>query len=422
VHVVVIGSGLLGLSTAYFLRRHGADVTVLERCLGPGLETSFANGGLLTPSMPEPWNAPGVWRELLRPRRADESAPMILRWRALPSLASWGILFLKNSRRVSFDANTRKNALLASYSLEVLSQLRRDSPFDYRGAGGGTLRIFRDAASLNRAGDRARRLAEFGVRSRQMTAAEAVDIEPCLQDVLEHVLGAIHYPDDETGDAHQFCLGLAAEARSAGVQLKYDTCATGWKIHRDRVLAVQTRRGPVEADHFVLAAGSASTSLAGELGIKLPMRPVKGYSLTCPMPSHGPSVAVIDDGMHAAVVPLGDRLRIAGTAEFVGFDRRISPARIDSLLELLRAIYPVIHARLDRTSATAWAGLRPMSADGVPILGATRLLNLSLNTGHGHLGWTMAAGSGRVLADWIVGQAPQINIGDYEVSRFSEKG
>jgi D-amino-acid dehydrogenase len=417
-HVVVVGSGLLGLSTAWFLRRQGADVTVLERCAGPGLETSFANGGLLTPSMPEPWNAPGVWRELLRPGVADETAPMILRWRVLPSLAGWGLLFLKNSRRHCFDANTIKNVRLANYSLEVLAQLRCEVPFDYRGASGGTLRIFRDAVALAKATERAHWLEEFGVRSRQMTAAEAVTLEPTLGDVRKHVLGAIHYPDDETGDAHQFCLRLADAAQAAGVCLQYDTDVTGWKTRGNRVLAVETTHGPVDADHFVLAAGSASAKLAAGVGIKLPVSPVKGYSLTGSMPANGPHVPVIDDGMHAAVIPLGNQLRIAGTAEFAGFDRRISPARIDNLLELLRAIYPALHARLERSSVTPWSGLRPMSADGVPILGRTSLTNLSLNTGHGPLGWTMACGSGRVLADWILGQEPRVAITDYEVSRF----
>ena len=169
----------------------------------------------------------------------------------------------------------------------------------------------------------------------------------------------------------------------------------------------------------MLAAGSASAALAGELGIKLPVRPVKGYSLTCAMPPQGPRVPVIDDGMHAAVVPLGDRLRIAGTAEFAGFDRGVSPGRVENLLGLLRAIYPSIHAGLEHGSITAWTGLRPMSADGVPILGATRFVNLSLNTGHGHLGWTMAAGSGCALAASIMGQVPEIDIADYEVNRFA---
>jgi D-amino-acid dehydrogenase len=339
--------------------------------------------------MPDPWNAPGVWRELLRPRFADESAPMILRWRVLPSLAGWGLLFLKNSRRRCFDVNTVKNVRLANYSLEMMAQLRRESPFDYRGAGGGTLRIFRDVVALTKASERARWLE------------------------------AIHYPDDETGDAHQFCIRLADAARAAGVRFQYDTCVTGWKTHSNRVLAVETSRGAVDADHFVLAAGSASERLAAGVGIKLPVSPVKGYSLTCSMPSNGPRVPVIDDGMHAAVVPLGNQLRIAGTAEFAGFDRRISPARVDNLLELLRAIYPAVHARLERGSVTPWAGLRPMSADGVPILGRTPLTNLSLNTGHGPLGWTMACGSGRVLADWILGQEPRVAIADYEVSRFA---
>jgi D-amino-acid dehydrogenase len=344
---------------------------------------------------------------------------MILRWRVLPSLAGWGLLFLKNSRRHCFDVNTVKNVRLANYSLEMMAQLRRESPFDYRGASGGTLHIFRDAVAMTKASERARWLEQFGVRSRQMTAVDAVALEPTLADVREHILGAIHYPDDETGDAHQFCIRLADAARAAGVHFQYDTCVTGWKTCGNRVLAVETNCGAVDADHFVLAAGSASERLAAGVGIKLPVSPVKGYSLTGSMPSNGPRVPVIDDGMHAAVVPLGNQLRIAGTAEFAGFDRRISPARVDNLLELLRAIYPAIHARLERSSVTAWAGLRPMSADGVPILGRTPLTNLSLNTGHGPLGWTMACGSGRVVADWILGQEPRVAIADYEVSRFA---
>jgi D-amino-acid dehydrogenase len=420
VHVVVIGSGLLGLSTAWFLRRQGAEVTVLERNSGPGAETSFANGGLLTPSMPEPWNSPGIARELLRFSGDRDAAPVLLRWSALPSLLCWGLRFLRNSSRERYESSIRKNVLLARYSLGALAELRREVPFDYHGASPGTMRIFRNEQALSKAAEHARWLGELGIRSQLLNTREALELEPALTGSGARIRGAIYYPSDETGDAHRFCIGLATALTAGGAALRYGTRVVRWRRAGDRVTSVATNNGEVTGDQFVLAAGSESVHLAEKLGLRIPVRPAKGYSVTCRAPRGSPRVPVIDDDMHAAVVPLGENLRIAGTAEFAGFDRRVSPGRIENLLRLLHAVYPQLHADIDRGSIFAWAGLRALSADGVPVLGATPLHNLFVNTGHGPLGWTMAAGSGRVVAERVMGRPSEINLADYSLSRFQE--
>lgn len=416
-HVVIVGSGLLGLCTAYFLRRHGFHVTVVDRRQGPGLEASFANGGMLIPSMPDPWNAPGVAGELLR-SFGRQDAPLLLRTAALPSLFTWGIRFLRNSSRARFDRNTLKNMRLALYSLSITAEVRKATGISYHESACGTLRTFRENGALDQAAERAEWLRAHGLSSRALDVRQTIALEPALSDIARHLVGSIYYPGDETGDARLFCDGLAAAVESAGGRLLFGTEVLGWHKEGSRIQAVLTTAGSLAGDLFVLAAGSHSDALARKLGLPLAVRPAKGYSVTVPTSAQGPRLPVVDDGLHAAVAPLGATLRIAGTAEFAGFDVTVSAPRIACLLQLLQDIYPSLYSRIDRSAVTSWAGLRPMSADGVPILGKTPVPNLYLNTGHGHLGWSMAAGSGCAVADLIAGAPPQIDLQDYALSRF----
>jgi D-amino-acid dehydrogenase len=425
VRVIVIGAGLAGTTTAWYLRDGGADVTVVDRACGAAMETSFANAGMLTPSMADPWNAPGTFWHLLR-WIGREDAPMLLRPGALPGLAGWGISFLRHSRPGPFRRNTVRNVRLAVYSLSELRALRDGLGLQYDGAARGTLRACRDRASLDRASSLAASLAEHGVAFRRLDTDGVIDVEPALAPVASKIVGGVHYQGDESGDAHLFTTRLAERAADQGVNFRF-----GFQVR-----SIETRDGTargirgrytdsqadetIEADALVLAAGSYTPLLGQGVGVRVPVRPVKGYSITAPRGDwdDGPRIPVSDDHLHTAVTPLGDRIRVAGTAEFTGYDDRLTPARVQNLLDLLREIYPDYARRLDPATVKPWCGFRPVSSDGVPILGPTPVPGLFLNTGHGPLGWTMAAGCGRLVADRVLGEKCAIDLEDYALDRF----
>lgn len=414
---LVIGSGLIGTTSAYFLSRRGWEVTVLDRQAGPGEETSFANGSLLTPSLPEPWNSPGSWRVLLKSIGRSESA-LLLRLKALPHLAGWGAAFLRNSSPRRYERNTLKNLTLALHSLEVLRSLREETGIQYGGAAPGTLRIFREAAPLERALAWAERLRAEGLAYRCLTGSEIVATEPALAPIARQLAGAIHYPSDEIGNAYKFCTGLADHARRAGVEFRFSTVVTGIEVRHGKATAVVSGDKRYTADRYVVAAGSYSPLLLEGPGLKVPVRPAKGYSLSFERPSPETPfyVPVVDDDFHAVVLPLDNVIRVAGTAEFTGYDLSLPEARIQNLRTLVKQVLPAWP--LDPTSAKPWCGLRPMSVDGVPIIGPTPIGNLWINTGHGHLGWTMAAGSGQLLSDLLTGGSPVVDPEVYGLSRF----
>ena len=419
--VVVIGSGLIGLTSAWFLRRRGHEVTVLEREDGPGRQTSFANGALLSPSMPEPWNAPGCWRVLLHSLGRPE-APLKLRLAALPALGGWGIRFLRNSSVERYLRNTRSNLALALYSRQVLQLLRQQTGLVYGRAARGSLRIFRDRASLARAVAAATRWSAGAVEFESLSSAQALELEPALAPIGRELAGALYCPIDETGDAHRFCVALAEQARAAGVEFRFGVQVRALEVAAGRLTAVRTADERLSADAYVLAAASYSAPLLKPLGIGLPVRPAKGYSVTFPAGAGKPpplQMPIADDDLHAVIVPLDGAVRAAGTAEFAGYDLALRPERVRNLLNLVAKVLP--EAGLDPAAARPWCGLRPMSADGVPVIGATGLPNLWLNTGHGPLGWTMAAGSGQLLADLLSAQTPAIDPVPYAFARFASR-
>ena len=423
--VIVIGAGLAGTTTAWYLCRSGAEVTVVDRAPGAAMETSFANAGMLTPSMADPWNAPGTFWHILR-WIGREDAPMLLRPSALPGLAGWGVSFLRQSRPGSFRRNTVRNVRLALYSLSELRRLRDELELEYDGAARGTLRACRDRASLDRAASLAASLAEHGVAYRLLDADGVVAAEPALAPVSAKIVGGIHYHGDESGDAHRFTTELAKRAAERGVSFRFGFDVRGIETRDGRAQGIRGRPADcdteetMEADAVVLAAGSYTPLLARGVGVRVPVRPVKGYSITVPRGDwhDGPRIPVSDDHLHTAVTPLGDRIRVAGTAEFTGYDDRLTPRRVQNLLNLLREIYPAFAQRLDPSTVEPWCGFRPVSSDGVPILGPSPIAGLFLNTGQGPLGWTMAAGCGRLVADRVLGQAGAMDMEDYALDRF----
>lgn len=416
--IVVIGAGLIGLSTAYFLGRAGHEVIVLDRREGPALETSFANGGMVTPSQAEPWNTPGIFFKLLG-WLGREDAPVLLRPGAIPSMFGWGLAFLRNSSRRRFLENAARNARLASYSLGVLKELRARHGVVYDAFQAGTLKLYRDAHELQEAADSdllRQSHITFEVLDRNGVRAR----EPALAPITDRLAGGIYFSDDESGDAYQYCRALAERAAENGVAFRYGVSAIEFRAQAGRVVALETSAGALQADCFVLAGGSHSPALAKSLDIALPVQPVKGYSLTIEAPGwHDfPRVPVIDDHFHIAVTPLAGTLRVAGTAEFSGYDARLTRKRLDNLWRFAMEVYPGAERHASREQSREWSGFRPYSCDGVPIIGRTRFDNLYLNTGHGHLGWTMAAGSGKLLADLVSGVEPAVDPRAYRPDRF----
>lgn len=413
---VILGAGIIGTTTAWYLARDGESVTVVERQSGAGLETSFANGGLVTPSMSDPWAAPGVPLKILK-WLGDEDAPLLVRMRAVPGLTGWGLRFLRNCTDARWRHNAEVVLRLAAYSRDVLDGLGEEVDLAYERNEAGTLRIFRDDASMAEARPIADMLAPHGVRHRLLDGPGCVAIEPALEPIAGDLVGGIHFPDDRSGDAHLFTQQLAQHCAGAGVNFRYGTSIEGIEASGDRVVRVHTDAGPVEGDRFVLALGSYSTPMARSMGLRLPIYPVKGYSLT--LPTHGwnaaPGLPVADDSRKLGVTPLGDSLRVAGTAEFTGFDKSPNRRRGEILLNALRDVYPDYRPP---DNVEVWAGLRPVTPDGPPILGRTPYRNLYLNCGQGHLGWTMACGSARVIADLIANREPDIDLDGLTLERF----
>jgi len=417
--LAVIGGGLIGVTTALALARRGHGVTLFERHPALAGEASHANGGLLTPSQGDPWNAPGILGVLLRSLGREDS-PVLLRARAVPRLTRWGLAFLRNARLDRYHAINRVQTALAVYSLERLRALTAELGLAYDQSNVGTLKVYRDPAALERAAALAQMVAPLGVRHRHLAGAAVTEIEPALSHVAGQLAGGLHFPDDGAGDARLYTEALAAAAKAAGVVLRTGVTVTALLRRGGRIAAVATAAGEEACEGAVLCAGVGSPALARRLGVRLPVAPVKGYSIT--FDGKGapdlPTQPVVDDGLHIAVTPLGNRIRFVGTAEFTGEDRRVNPARIANLVRAGQALYPQLTAALAGQAGFPWACLRPMTPDCLPILGASPVPGLWLNTGHGYLGWTTGAGSAEAVADLVSGATPAVGLEPYGLARF----
>jgi D-amino-acid dehydrogenase len=423
-HVAVIGAGIAGLSAAYFLRAGGAQVTVFESRAGAGLETSFANGSLLHPSLVEPWNEPGVLRTLLKNLGNSESA-MLLRLRAVPGLAGWGLRFIRESSPSRFRANTLANVALARHSLAQLSAMREHG-VEYASYRRGSLVVQRSEEALGRALAWREWLAPHGVPFRKLSRDELIALEPALAPVAHELVGATHQVEDEGGDPKRYCDSVLARLRDMGAQVHFDSAVARLLPVEDRVGGLVLADGrSLSFNAVVLAAAAWSAGLARQMDLRIPVKPVKGYSITLPRvgvdgTDIAPRIPVIDPALHMAVVPVGDeRVRVAGTAEFAGFDARVLPERVRNLRRLVARLYPRYVEALGPEAGTPWVGLRPMSPDGVALVGETRVPGLYLNTGHGHTGWTLSAGSGHLLACLVLGTPPPLDPAPYRPGRFS---
>lgn len=414
--VVVLGAGVVGVATAWFLAQGGATVVVVERQPGAGLETSFANGGQISANHTTPWATPATpWKALKWLGQAD--APLLFHLRLDPALASWLLRFLANCTASRMRTNTERSLRLAVYSRQQLAAVRAATGIAYDQLTRGILHIFRNQNDYTEALPLVELMNRLGCRREVIDADACVGLEPALADARPHLVGGIFSPDDESGDAHTFTVGLAEACAKEGVTFQYGTPIRRLVRAGQAVSAVETEAGTITADAFVVACGSYSPLLLRPLGIRLPVYPAKGYSVTIPVAAEGlaPVVSLIDDEFKMVYSRLGERLRIAGTAEFAGYDTTVWPKRAMFLREKAMELFPRCG---DPDTAELWAGLRPSTPDGVPVMGATPLSGLFLNTGHGTLGWTMACGAGRVVADVILGQTPEIALDGFGSERF----
>lgn len=423
-HVLVVGAGLLGVSTAYFLRQHGVEVTVLDSQATPALGASHGNGGFAQVSVADPWNAPGVfgvftkaWLNSLS-GRGDSSAYNV-RTTALPGLIGWGIQFLRNANQKTYVENTIKNSRLAAYTQRTLDELHESETLSYSQSQAGSLLVFRSAESLEEYRQFAEKVCAERSSFSVLAADELVAKEPALTDVSGNYAGAVFFPDDCAGNSRHFCEQLAAITRAQGVEYYFNSAVRKIRLLPTGV-QVDTVTGPRNGDSVVIAAGVYSRRLAAPLGIQLPIAPAKGYSISIPMTgwSPRPTHAIADMGVHAGITPLGDILRVAGTAEFAGMRPGITAKRIEYLISLARQLFPGQVQSIDQGKIAPWNGHRPLSVDGMPMIGPSGVNKVFVNSGHGGLGWTQAAGSGKALADHIVGADNAFDLTDFSISRF----
>ena len=415
---LVLGARVVGVSTAYFLARAGHQVTVIDRQSQAGQETSFANGGQLSAGQSIPWANPHTVTLLLKwLGRAD--APLVFNpWQAEGPLWRWGMSFLRNCTPGRSRANGERNLRLALYTRQMIARINADTGIQYDYNPRGILQVFRNKRDLEGAKRAAGWYGEHGCHIEAKSAVECLDIEPALESARGEICGGVYSPDDACGDAQMFTAALAEVCAAMGVRFQYETSILRLSVMNDKISGVMTNRGMFTANNYVVALGSYSTALLAPLGIKLPIYPAKGYSVTLPLDgsNRAPAMSITDEANKLVYSRLGNRLRIAGTAEFVGYDASVTPLRVDAVLNATMKMFPGCG---DPAKAKLWAGLRPLTPDCVPIIGRTPVKNLFLNTGHGTLGWTLGAGSGRVAADIISGAAPEIETTDYSVDRFA---
>jgi D-amino-acid dehydrogenase len=416
-HVLILGSGVIGTTTAYYLARAGHQVTVIDRQAGPALETSFANAGEVSPGYSAPWAGPGVPIKAIKWMLMHHS-PLVIKPMLDPAMWRWGWSMLRNCTEARYQVNKSRMVRVAEYSRDCLKELRAETGIRYDERAQGTLQLFRTQKQLDGIGKDVEILKQFGVPFQVLDREGYLQYEPALALVKDKFVGALRRPGDETGDCFKFTQNLASMAEELGVEFRFGTTIEGVESDGRRVTGIRTSAGTLVADQYLLALGSYSTRLLKPIGIDIPVYPVKGFSITVPITDAGmaPESTIMDETHKVAVTRLGDRIRVGGTAQLSGFDLDLDADRRKTLEFVVTDLFP---RGGDVTKAEFWTGLRPMTPDGTPIIGNTRYPNLHLSTGHGTLGWTMAAGTGRIMADMLSGRKPDIAVNDLSMARYA---
>ena len=414
--IVVLGGGVVGVTSAWYLAKAGHKVTLLERRGGVALETSHANAGQISPGYASPWAAPGI------PLKAakwllQKHAPFTVRPTSDPFQLRWMLKMFANCTPAAYAVNKGRMVRLAEYSRDCMKLLRDELALDYEGRQLGTLQLFRSQAQCDASQRDIEVLEEYGVPYQSLDASGCEEVEPALARVRGKIVGGLRLPGDETGDCFRFTQALADEARRLGVEFVFNCAIDEVELAQGRAVAVRAGEQRFKADAIVCALGSYGTGLLRPLGIELPVYPVKGYSLTLPMTdaAGAPRSTVLDETYKVAITRFDERIRVGGMAELSGFNLALNPRRHDTLAMVVRDLFP---EGGDLPRAEFWTGLRPMTPDGTPLVGPSPIPGLWLNTGHGTLGWTMAAGSGQLLSDLISGSAPAISDEGLTLARY----
>jgi D-amino-acid dehydrogenase len=414
--VLILGSGVVGVASAHYLAEAGHEVTVIDRKPGPALETSFANAGEVSPGYSSPWAGPGIPVKAVK-WLLMRYGPLVVRPAFDPFMWAWLFKMLRNCTSARYAVNKARMVPIAEYSRDRLRELRATAHIAYDERSQGTLQLFRTDKQLAGIGGDVEVLKQFGVPFEVLDPAGCVAAEPALAKVRGKFVGGLRLPGDETGDCKMFTEKLAEHAAGRGVTFRFGVTIERLVAEGGRISGVKTGEGMLTADAYVVALGSYSPILLRSVGISAPVYPIKGYSITVPITdaSGAPESTVMDETYKVAITRLGERIRVGGTAEISGYDLRLHPARRATLEHSVGDLFP---DGGDLSKASFWCGLRPMTPDGPPIIGGTRYSNLYLNTGHGTLGWTMACGSGRALADIMSGRKPEIDVGALGISGY----
>ena len=415
--VLVLGSGVIGTTAAYYLAKAGHEVEVVDRQPGPALETSYANAGEVSPGYSAPWAGPGVPVKAIKLMLMQHS-PLVI-WPLLdPAMWRWGAMMLANCTAKAYALNKSRMVPLAEYSRDCLKALRAETGIAYDDRAQGTLQLFRTQKQLDGIGGDVAVLKQYGVPFEVLDRAGFVKVEPALALTQEKFVGALRLPNDETGDCFKFSNRLAEMAQALSVRFRWNTEIQGIDAAGGAITGVRTSGGTLKADRYLLALGSFSPKWLAPLGISIPVYPVKGYSITVPITdaAYAPESTIMDETHKVAVTRLGDRIRVGGTAELAGYSLVLREPRRATLNHVVTDLFP---KGGDVSKAEFWCGLRPMTPDGTPVVGTTPVPNLLLATGHGTLGWTMAAGTGRVIADLVSGRSPEIDVSGLNLARYS---
>lgn len=415
--VIVLGAGVLGVTTAYYLARAGASVRVLDRQPGPGMETSFANAGELSYGMTSPWAAPGIPLKAIK-WMMMKYRPLFIRPLLDPNLLRWAMQMLGNCNAESYRINKSRMVRISNYSRDMMTELLAEEPLQFDLRELGTLQLFRTEKQVKASKADQEVLAEFDSPFEVLDREGCIEAEPGLVHVRDKFVGGLRLLADRTGDCRMFTLALADRAAAMGASFRYDVTIKGMRVENGRIAAIETAAGPEEADAYVCALGPHAPVVLKDVGIRVPIYPVKGYSITLPVtdPDAAPRSTLMDETHKVAITRLGDRIRVAGQAGLVGYDERLTGRATNTVRYVVSDLFP---KGGDVSKAEGWTGLRPMTPDGTPIIGPTRYPNLYLNTGHGTLGWTMACGSSRAVADVVLGRKPGIDLDGLTVDRYA---